>query len=119
MSKRNLILILIAVWVALCAWSILSYQITAPTDFGFTRGLNRVSNFLEIQILAVLVAIFAFVLSFRFPARSALRWVARAPALLTLIVIAAFAVFVAVVIWKDPASSVPATAPPVTEPVTR
>lgn len=119
MSQRHLILILVAVWVALCAWSIVSYQMTAPTDFGFTRGLNRVSNFLEIQIVAVLIAVAGFVLSFRVPGGSALRWVARVPLLLTLAVIAAFAIFVAVVIWNDPAQEAPAPTPPVTEPVDR
>ena len=116
MNKRNVILMLIVIWIALCAWSLLSYQITAPTDFGFTRGLNRVSNFFEIQIVAVLVALLTLVLSFRFPARSGFRWLARVPAMLTLIAIAAFAIFVAAVFWNDPASSVSTPLPPVTEP---
>jgi len=116
MTRRHLTLVLVVAWLALCVWSVLSYQMTAPSDFGFTRGLNRVSNFLEIQIVAVLVAVVAFALSFRLPGRSALRWVARAPALLTLAVAAAFAVFVAFVIWNDPASTPPENLPPVTAP---
>ncbi|MCR9136721.1 MAG: hypothetical protein NXI27_12035 [Alphaproteobacteria bacterium] len=119
MRQRHLILILVVGWVAVCAWSIVSYQTTAPTDFGFTRGLNRVSSFLQIQIVAVVIAIAGFVLSFRAHRGSALRWVARGPLLLTLVVIAAFAVFVAVVIWNDPAQEAPATSPPVTEPADR
>lgn len=116
MRKHHLTLILVVIWIGLCVWSILAYQITTPSDFGFTRGLNRVSNFLEIQVVAVMVALLAFVLSFRFPPRSVLRWVARGPAMITLVTIAAFAVFVALVFWNDPASSVPTTSRPVTEP---
>lgn len=118
MTHRNLTLVLVVAWVALCAWSILSYQMTAPSDFGFTRGLNRVSAFLEIQIAAVLVAIVAFVLSFRLTP-SKMRWVARMPAVLTLVVIAAFAVFIAFVVWNDPASTAPEPPGPVTEPADR
>lgn len=116
MTRRNLTLVLVVAWVALCGWSVLSYQMTAPSDFGFTRGLNRVSNFLEIQLVAVLIAVATFVLSFRLPDGATIRWVARAPALLTLVVVAAFAVFVAFVIWNDPASTAPENPPPVTAP---
>lgn len=116
MRKHHLTLILVVIWIGLCVWSILAYQITTPSDFGFTRGLNRVSNFLEIQVVAVMVALLAFVLSFRFPPRSVLRWVARGPAMLTLVTIAVFAIFIAFVIWNDPASSVPPPPRPVTEP---
>lgn len=119
MTRRNLTLALVVAWAALCAWSVLSYQMTEPSDFGFTRGLNRVSDFLEIQLVAVLIAVVAFALSFRLPGGAAMRWVARAPALLTLVVIAGFALLVAYVVWNDPASTAPENLPPVTEPADR
>lgn len=119
MTRRHLTLILVVAWLVLCAWSVLSYQMTAPSDFGFTRGLNRVSNFLEIQIGAIVVAAVAFALSFRLPAGTGMRWVARIPALATLAVVVAFAALVAFVIWKDPASTAPVTERPVTQPVDR
>lgn len=119
MSKRTLTYVLLALWAVIYFWSFIAYSITAPTDFGFTKGLNRISGFLGWQFAAGLVSVFALALSFEFKPRSLARWLVRLPFILALLLLIVILGIVGYAWWGNPASNdagVPAKPPAVTEP---
>jgi len=60
MSRRTVWLIS-AIWLALVAASFIALALTPATDFGFTRGLNRLMVFLSWQAGAFVAAVASFV----------------------------------------------------------
>ena len=52
MSRRSLVLSLLAVWAATFVAAFLAFSLTAPSGDGFTRGLNRIGAFLGWQAAA-------------------------------------------------------------------
>lgn len=120
MSKRTLTYVLLALWAMIYIWSFVAYSITAPTDFGFTRGLNRISGFLGWQFAAGLVSVFALALSFEFRASSLARWLVRLPFILALLLLLVILGIIGYAWWGHPVSNdagIPAKPPTVTEPV--
>lgn len=78
MDRRLTAGLALALWVLAFGGAFLAYAWTAPSDMGFTRGLNRVGTFLAWQGVAALAAIAAFVLAGPL-APGLLRRLARAP----------------------------------------
>lgn len=120
MGKRTLTYVLLALWATIYVWSFVSYSITAPTDFGFTRGLNRIGEFLGWQFAAGLVSVLALALSFEFRPRSLARWLVRLPFILALLLLFVILGIVGYAWLGNPASNdagVPANPSAVTEPV--
>lgn len=83
MTRLGGIFILCGIWAALYAASFLVPYFTAPTDFGFTHGMNRVELFFKYQLAAAAVSVVVWwmgnALSLRWQ-----RWLARMPALLAI-----------------------------------
>jgi hypothetical protein len=52
---------LFAVWLALFAAGFLAYAVTEATGDSFTRGLNRIGNFLGFEAAAALAAVMSWV----------------------------------------------------------
>ena len=94
-GNRTVIWIVLALWAGVVLMSVLALA-EAPTGDGFTRGLNRVTGFLGWQFLAAILAAVAWASSRPLQTRSALRWLARAPGWVALVLVAALAVATAV-----------------------
>jgi hypothetical protein len=78
---RILPIVLFLLWAALALYGVYVYQTTAPTDSGFTRGLNRAGEFFKWEGAALAVAIVAW-----FAGRGATGvagWARRLPLLLS------------------------------------
>lgn len=107
-------------YVWLCAWAVvfaLSFFVTANTgakDFGFTRGLNRVTTFVGWQFAATILALVVWSYVRQFDSGS-WRWLFRIPMILagTLTLIIAFLCLRAIVFKPQPSDS-PKPTPPVT-----
>ncbi len=82
---------------------------TAPTDFGMTRGLNRITLFFEIQIGAAFLALIVWHLGRAFPKGSRNRRLSRVPILLALLEVLAIVALILVVNFRDPAPVPPTT----------
>jgi len=54
--RHRLIWILLALWAVAVAMSVVAMQ-EPPMGDGFTRGLNRITGFLQFQALALLIGI--------------------------------------------------------------
>lgn len=80
------------IWTGLYAWSFVAFAQTEATGDGFTRGSNRIGQFLMFQMAAGLTAIFVWRKSNDLSA-SALRWLARLPSALFLLLISGIAAF--------------------------
>lgn len=80
------------VWAGLYAWSFVAFAQTEATGDGFTRGANRIGQFLMFQLAAGLIAIFVWRMSNQV-SKSAIRWLARLPVALFLILILSIAAF--------------------------
>lgn len=80
------------IWAGLYAWSFMALTLTEATGDGFTRGSNRIGQFLMFQMAAGLTAIFVWRKSNDLSA-SALRWLARLPVALSLLLITGIAAF--------------------------
>ena len=57
MSQKRIFLVLLGLWALVFGWSFVALAFTAPTDFGFTRGMNRIEVFAKWQFLAGVLAI--------------------------------------------------------------
>ena len=99
-GRRFGLMALLALWAVLWGWSFVSYATTPPSDFGFTRGLNRVTAFLGWQLAALLPAYAAWVLGRAWPGGSGVRLATRIPLQLGL---GLFAVLAALVLWAQAA----------------
>ncbi len=119
MSKRKLAYVLLVLWAGIYIWSFIAFQITKPTDFGFTAGLNRITTFLGWQFSAGLISVFALALSFEFTPRSLARWIARVPFMLAMVLLIVILGFIGYAWWGHPPphdAGVPVKPPVVTEP---
>lgn len=120
MSRRTLTYALLVLWAGVYAWSFIAFQITKPTDFGFTAGLNRITTFLGWQFGAGLISIFALALSFEFAPRSLARWLVRLPFILAMLLLLVIIGIIAYARWGHPppdSAGAPVNPPAVTKPV--
>ncbi|OWU86385.1 hypothetical protein ATO6_06085 [Oceanicola sp. 22II-s10i] len=108
MSRPALILGLLILWIVLCALSIIVPANTAPTDFGFTRGMNRVTLFFQFQALGLFVAIALWSVSRR-AETPLLRWAGRVPILIALLGVVAL---IGVILWARYADPINVAPPP-------
>ncbi|MFB9148896.1 hypothetical protein [Roseovarius ramblicola] len=83
MSRLHGVFILSGTWAALYAASFLVPYFTAPTDFGFTRGMNRVELFFKYQLAAAAVSVVVWWMGNALIPRWQ-RWLSRMPALLAI-----------------------------------
>ena len=116
---RRFVWILLAVWLAAYAWSFASFFTVEPTGDGFTRGLNRVTQFFGWQIGAGLIAFIIWQLGRAFERGSAGRWLCRLPIALAAALFAATASLIAWANWAKPSPNtdyVPDEQRPVTAP---
>lgn len=115
MRATTLVLFLLVLWAAAFVWSFWAFATTAPTDFGFTRGLNRVTVFLGWQMAAAALAVLVWFAGYRIARGAPLRLFSRLPGLVALLLILAL---LALVIWANLGRPPPQTEPsaPVTGP---
>ncbi len=120
MSRSKVVILLFVIWNILFSISILSLFLLEPTGDGFARGLNRISAFLGWQAIALVVAMIAFSVGFRrFPKSRLLRWLARLPALVQLILGLGITTLIAFSVYESggdsqaapPQTQMPTTAP--------
>ncbi|MGX0902316.1 hypothetical protein ACSSV8_000877 [Roseovarius sp. MBR-79] len=81
MKRRNWVILLLGIWAALYVASFLVPYVTPHADFGFTRGMNRITLFFQYQIGAGVVAAVLWWMGSHAPKRRN-RWLMRIPALL-------------------------------------
>ena len=60
MSRRSLVIVLLLIWLAMVAWSVIGARITPPTGDGFTRGMNRLGLFMGWQAAAGVLGLVIF-----------------------------------------------------------
>ena len=75
-------------WAGLYTWSFVAFAQTEAIGDGFTRGSNRIGQFLLFQFIAAIAAIFTWRIGARLSASPALRWISRVPLALSLLLIA-------------------------------
>jgi len=117
MTRLGGILIFSGVWAALYAASVIVPYFTPPTDFGFTRGMNRVELFFKYQLAAGAVAVVVWWLGTALTARWQ-RWLSRMPALLAigLLLLVVGVIVIASMQRPGPTEYVPDPDRPVTAP---
>lgn len=119
MTAQRLIWLLLIVWFAVYAWSVLGYFLTPATGDGFTRGMNRVSGFVTWQLAAAGVAAAIWVAGRRFAVGSRARRISRGPALFAFLPIVGLVLVVAYVqiaSWLADPVATPTPQMPVTQP---
>ncbi|SEL10989.1 hypothetical protein SAMN05443999_103326 [Roseovarius azorensis] len=82
MTRLHWIILLFALWTALYAGSFLVTANMPPDGDGFTRGMNRVTLFLQFQLGAGVSAAIAWWTGRLLP-RGWQRWLSRLPAMMT------------------------------------
>lgn len=95
-TRRLLLTALFAIWVLAYGYSFVAFATTEPDGDGFTRGTNRIAQFLGWQGMAGLLAIAVFGVSRAWPQGSGVRRLATAPLLLALLLVAVIA---GVIVW--------------------
>jgi hypothetical protein len=87
--------ILLLLWLAVMAGSVLAFQWTAADGDGFTRGMKRVMSFFGWQLAGLVLALVCLLLRAKVAPGRALRWIALVPAGVALLqvglIVAAFA----------------------------
>lgn len=81
-TKRTLLWSLFALWLLTYVWSFVVFQSTEPTGDSFTRGLNRISNFLGWQVAAAIIGVPVWFLGRMYSKASVASWFARLPLVL-------------------------------------
>lgn len=119
MARSLVFWALLVGWFALMALSYLLPANTAPTDFGLTRGLNRITLFFQVQVAAAVIAAILWWMA-KTLAPGWQRWLARVPGLVALLLMLAV---IGLILWtnlgKPPASDyLPDPDRPVTAPAT-
>lgn len=114
MGRQGLVWMVLAAWVVLAAASVVVPILIPATDFGMSRGLNRVVWFAQLQLAAIAVALLCFFMARRL-APGWRRWLARAPLLVEL---ALGLVFVGMILWGNMQRTAPGAGPPPAGPVT-
>ncbi len=94
--RRLLLTALIAAWLMAYGYSFVAFAVTEPDGDGFTRGANRILQFLGWQGVAGLFALAVFGVSRAWPRGSAVRRLATAPLGLALLLVA---VIGGVILW--------------------
>ncbi|MEL7027306.1 MAG: hypothetical protein AAGO57_08790 [Pseudomonadota bacterium] len=79
--KQNLFILagILTFWVLAFGWSVFGSWAMEPTGDGFTRGSNRLVNFLGWQAIATCLALAAFGVGRAWPKGSGTRVVSRLP----------------------------------------
>lgn len=92
----------VALWLIVFAGSIVAPTTMAPTGDGFHRGMNRIATGLQIQAVALVLAIAAWIVTRRLRTRLTPPWVwlGRLPALTTLALAVIVALMVAIAIAR-------------------
>ncbi|SMY08466.1 hypothetical protein [Flavimaricola marinus] len=80
MSRGWIFWAIFAGWAGLMGLSVIVPMSTAPTDFGFTKGMNRISLFFQYQLAATALAILLLLLARSQTTRLRV-WLARLPAI--------------------------------------
>jgi hypothetical protein len=88
-TGRNLLL-LFALWLVVFGGGYLAAFLTEPTDFGFTRGLNRILIWFWSQAAALVVALIAW-----FTSRGTSSRLGRAPLAITVLEVLGIAGYIA------------------------
>lgn len=86
-TKRTLLWSLFALWLLTYGWSFVVYQTTDPTGDSFTRGLNRISNFLGWQVAAAIVGVPVWFLGRMHSKASIASWFTRLPLMLAALLV--------------------------------
>jgi magnesium-transporting ATPase (P-type) len=81
-TKRTLLWSLFALWLLTYAWSFVVFQTTEPTGSSFTRGLNRISNFLGWQVAAAVIGVPVWLFGRMYEKTSIAGWFIRLPLVL-------------------------------------
>lgn len=117
MTRLHGTLVLSGIWAALYAASFLVPYFTPSTDFGFTRGMNRVELFFKYQLAAGAVSVVLWWMGNALTVRWQ-RWLSRMPALLAigLFLLVVGAIVVANMRDPGPTDYVPDPDRPVTAP---
>ena len=84
MSAKKVVFILFGIWALAYGGSFISFIMAEPTGDGFTRGLNRITNFIGWQFGAGIIAVIIWSFGKHFEAGSKGRWLCRLPVLLAL-----------------------------------
>ncbi|MCL4186151.1 MAG: hypothetical protein KJZ85_00990 [Rhodobacteraceae bacterium] len=106
-------------WIAFGAWvvvMVLAWLVpatTPPADFGLTRGLNRVTIFLQFQLAGLLLALVLLWLARTMPP-GRLRLLARLPALVALATVGILSAVIGWAVLRKPPPAEPAPERPVT-----
>jgi hypothetical protein len=85
---RSMFWLVLALWAMLYAASIAMFWVVEPKGDGLTGALNRVGNLALLQMIAAGVAVVVWRLGRTFSHGSALRWLARVPIALALLLVA-------------------------------
>jgi hypothetical protein len=103
-----------ALWAVLYAASLIAPFVLEATGDGFTRGINRVVAFLQLQIAALVPALVLWAFGTHLPRGP--RWASRVPALLALLLVLGI---VALIVGVNLSRPAPDGSPPptVTAPV--
>jgi hypothetical protein len=80
MTGSRALWLLLALWAVCVTVGVFRYGTLAPTDFGFTRGMNRLEALLSWWAGAAVLALPVWLTGRRSPSR-AQRWAARLPLL--------------------------------------
>jgi hypothetical protein len=62
MTQKRWLSQVLLVWAVAFAGAFVAWQVTEPSDSGFTRGMNRLGVFVRWQALAAVLAVVALVL---------------------------------------------------------
>ncbi len=103
MSLTRWIWLLMAVWAVLFAASFAMAFLTGPSGDGFTRGLNRIEIFAQLQFGAGAVGGLIWLIGRRLTRGSALRWISRIPVLMVALLIAVIGGIIAYAQISQPA----------------
>lgn len=111
MERSQIVFAAVLVWGALFVYSFFSTSGVEPTGDGFTRGLNRVTLFLQWHSAALVTAIGVLIAGWRL-ANQRRRWLSRLPAMVHIVAIAGLVVTVLVVYQREKANAVAGQQPP-------
>lgn len=112
---RRVLWIGLVLWALAFAASFLTLVLTEPTGDGFTRGLNRVTNFLGWQVAAGLIGIVLWVVGNGLERGTWPRRLSRAPAAVFGLLVAAI---VGLILYANLSRPAPVQVPPAKPPTT-
>jgi hypothetical protein len=106
-----------AIWIVLALWGLAmglsALAMTAePIGDGFTRGLNRVTGFVQWQAAGMVLALIGWFAARSLPEGDRLRWLARMPGWWTGVLLLGLAIYVAASAWLGNRPPPEASLPP-------